>query len=113
MREEKMATACLIVGIMSSVLCCACLGFPLGVAGIVLFVLSIGKDNRISEKAGFGLALSILGIILSIIMAIFIIKLNLMTINSESYDNYKYNNPYEYYDHDDYYDFTIEGDDIL
>ena len=36
MNEEQYSVACLIVGILSCVLCCMCFGLPLGIVGIVL-----------------------------------------------------------------------------
>lgn len=119
MREEKFSTACLIVGIMSSLLCCLCLGFPLGIAGIVLFALSADNGHGINTKAGFGLALSILGMMLSAIVLISFIVVNIQRDRGGLYyDSY----PYDYYDSydnfDDYYDnydydLPIDGNDSL
>ena len=65
--EKQYSVACLIVGILSCVLCCMCVGFPLGIAGVVLFVLSTRNGNEADAKAIIGLILSIIGFILSII----------------------------------------------
>ena len=50
-----------------------CVGFPLGIAGVVLFVLSTRNGNGADAKAVIGLILSIVGFILSAISAVFII----------------------------------------
>lgn len=71
--EKQYSVACLIVGILSCVLCCMCIGFPLGIAGVVLFVLSTRNGNGADAKAVIGLILSIIGFILSLISAVFII----------------------------------------
>lgn len=115
MREEKFSTACLIVGIISCVMCCMCLGFPIGIVGIVLFVLSTGNGHGINIKAGFGLALSIVGVMLSTLALIFFILTNIQGIR-DRFDYY----PYDYYDNyddgfdnfDDY-DLPIDGYDSL
>ena len=77
--EKQYSVACLIVGILSCVLCCMCLGFPLGIAGVVLFILSTRNGNRTETKAAVGLALSIVGFILSIITVYLTILIMTMT----------------------------------
>lgn len=124
MREDQYSIACLIAGIMSCVLCCVCLGFPLGIVGIILFILSGGHGHGVDEKAGFGLALSILGILLSVIMVIFIAISSLGRLhgedNNRGYYNYDIPDYYDDYDNDEgeyYYDydedFIDENDDFL
>ena len=62
MNEEQYSIACLIVGILSCVLCCMCFGLPLGIVGIVLFVLSTRNGHGIDVKAAYGMDIgSILG----------------------------------------------------
>ena len=71
MNEEQYSIACLIVGILSCVLCCMCFGLPLG--------------------------LSILGFILSIVAA-FIIIIGLLSSYDSGYSSYRDNsNPFEYF----------------
>ena len=74
-----------------------CLGLPLGIVGIVLFVLSTRNGHGIDVKAGVGLALSILGVILSIAM-VFIIIIGLLFSDDNGYSSYRDNsNPFEYF----------------
>ena len=99
--EKQYSVACLIVGILSCVLCCMCLGFPLGIAGVVLFILSTRNGNGTETKAAVGLALSIVGFILSIITAIY-----LAAYIMGSYSDYRY------YDNDsifDYFDYDNDS----
>lgn len=96
MNEEQYSVACLIVGIMSCVLCCMCFGIPLGIIGIVLFILSIRNGRGVDVKAGIGLALSILGFILSIIAAFAI--LIMIGMQGNDYSSYRYNStPFEHF----------------
>lgn len=97
MNEEQYSIACLIVGILSCVLCCMCFGLPLGIVGIVLFVLSTRNGHGIDVKAGIGLALSILGFILSIVVA-FVILIGWLSSYDSGYSSYRDNsNPFEYF----------------
>jgi hypothetical protein len=74
-----------------------CFGLPLGIVGIVLFVLSTRNGHGIDVKAGIGLALSILGFILSIVAA-FIIIIVLLFSDDNDYSSYRDNsNPFEYF----------------
>jgi hypothetical protein len=74
-----------------------CFGLPLGIVGIVLFVLSTRNGHGIDVKAGIGLALSILGFILSIVAA-FIIIIGLLSSYDNDYSSYRDNsNPFEYF----------------
>ena len=110
MNEEQYSVACLIVGILSCVLCCMCLGLPLGIVGIVLFVLSTRNGHGIDVKAGVGLALSILGVILSIAM-VFIIIIGLLFSDDNGYSSYRDNsNPFEYFIEE--YGDSLDYDDI-
>ena len=117
MKEEQYSLACLIVGILSCVLCCMCLGIPLGIAGVVLFVLSMGNGHWVDIKAGIGLALSIIGFILSIISMIVFI-LFIIGMRDSDYNDYRYdNNLYDYFsdygnslDFGDYYNLPFEFD---
>lgn len=109
MNEEQYSVACLIVGILSCVLCCMCLGLPLGIVGIVLFVLSTRNGQGIDVKAGVGLALSILGVILSIVM-VFIIIIGWLFSDDNGYSSYRDNrNPFEYFIEE--YGDSLEFDD--
>jgi len=74
-----------------------CFGLPLGIVGIVLFVLSTRNGHGIDVKAGIGLGLSILGFILSIVAA-FIIIIGLLSSYDSGYSSYRDNsNPFEYF----------------
>ena len=101
--EKQYSVACLIVGILSCVLCCMCVGFPLGIAGVVLFVLSTRNGNEADAKAVIGLILSIIGFILSIISAVFII---IAILNSPDTDR-------NYYNHDSVFDYFDYDNDSL
>ena len=103
MKEEQFSLACLIVGIMSCVLCCICLGLPLGIVGVVLFILSTGGGNGVNSTAALGLALSIVGFILSAISAVFII---IAILNSPDTD-------INYYNHDSVFDYFDYDNDSL
>ena len=110
MNEEQYSVACLIVGILSCVLCCMCFGLPLGIVGIVLFVLSTRNGHGIDAKAGIGLALSILGFILSIVAAI-VRFLGIRFSDDNSYSSYRDNsNPFEYFIEE--YGDSLDYDDI-
>jgi len=101
--EKQYSVACLIVGILSCVLCCMCVGFPLGIAGVVLFVLSTRNGNEADAKAVIGLILSIVGFILSAISAVFII---IAILNSPDTDR-------NYYNHDSVFDYFDYDNDSL
>ena len=117
MKEEQYSLACLIVGILSCLLCCMCFGLPLGIAGVVLFVLSMGNGHGVDIKAGFGLALSIAGFILSVVTTILFI-LFIIGMSDSDYNDYRYdNNLYDYFsdygnslDFGDYYNLPFEFD---
>ena len=101
--EKQYSVACLIAGILSCVLCCMCLGFPLGIAGVVLFILSTRNGNGTETKAAVGLALSIVGFILSIITAIYLV----------AYIMDSYYSDYRYYDNDSIFDdFDYDNDSL-
>ena len=76
-----------------------CIGFPLGIAGVVLFVLSTRNGNEADAKAVIGLILSIVGFILSAISAVFII---IAILNSPDTDRNYYNHDsvFDYFDND-------------
>ena len=114
MKEEQYSLACLIVGILSCVLCCMCLGIPLGIAGVVLFILSMGNGPGVDAKAGFGLALSIAGFILSVVTIILFILFMLgMTDTDYRYDDNWYDHFSDYgnsLDYGDYYNLPFKFD---
>lgn len=120
MKGEGYSIACLICGILSCVLCCICIGFPLGIAGIVLFILSASNSLELDIKAVFGLALSITGIILSIIILVFFIiygkvKSMLPFTENNYYNECKYNDdmyPFDYYNLPYYFDGDTDIDEI-
>ena len=73
-----------------------CVGFPLGIAGVVLFVLSTRNGNEADAKA-------VIGLILSIISAVFII---IAVLNSPDSDR-------NYYNHDSVFDYFDYDNDSL
>ena len=114
MKGEGYSIACLICGILSCVLCCICIGFPLGIAGIVLFILSAGNSLELDIKAVFGLVLSIIGIILSIIVLIFFILFgnikSMLFFTEGSYHNKMDSS--EYYKLPYYFDGNTDIDEL-
>lgn len=97
--EKQYSVACLIVGILSCVLCCMCVGFPLGIAGVILFVLSTRNGNGADVKAVIGLILSIIGFILSLISAVFII-IAVLNSSDSGRNYYNHDSVFDYFDYD-------------
>lgn len=71
-KSNGMATASLILGILSLVLCC-CVYFsiPLGALAILFAILSRGSSRQMTGQAKAGLGLGIGGIVLTFIMILF------------------------------------------
>ena len=70
---ERLATASFVLGIISlvSVLCCC--PFVISAIGIVLALLSKGAQQKLRPRAKTGLILSIVGMGISLILAVFTI----------------------------------------
>lgn len=68
---DRLATASMVLGIISivSVLCCC--PFVFSAIGIVLALLSKGAEGTLRQRAKTGLALSITGIAVSLVLAAF------------------------------------------
>ena len=83
MNEEQYSIACLIVGILSCVLCCMCFGLPLGIVGIVLFVLSTRNGHGIDvnpHMIAVTAAIVITVILLNILLKNMVIHWIMMTV---------------------------------
>ncbi|MCH1981028.1 DUF4190 domain-containing protein [Ruminococcus sp. OA3] len=107
--SSPLSTASLVLGICSLVLICCGGSFILGALGIIFAILSRGR-TPMNGTAKAGLALSIIGIVLSITVYTFYI---VSFVSSGEFDNVL--RGYEYYYHngeDDYYD-DYDGDDYL
>lgn len=107
--SSPLSTASLVLGICSLVLICCGGSFILGALGIIFAILSRGR-TPMNGTAKAGLALSIIGIVLSITVYTFYI---VSFVSSGEFDNVLQG--YEYYYHngeDDYYD-DYDGDDYL
>ena len=66
-----MATAAMILGIISLVTsCCFYLAIPLGVIGVILAVLSQGSDRTLPPRAKSGLWLAVAGAALSLFLTV-------------------------------------------
>lgn len=66
-----MATAAMILGIISLVTsCCFYLAIPLGVIGVILAVLSQGSEHTLSPRAKSGLWLAVAGAALSLFLTV-------------------------------------------
>ncbi len=76
--SEQLATAALVLGIISlfSVFCCC--PFVLSALGIILALLSKGASDVLKPRAKTGLALSIIGIFSSLIISVFTIAFPLI-----------------------------------
>ena len=70
---DRLATASMVLGIISivSVLCCC--PFVFSAIGIVLALLSKGAEEKLRQRAKTGLALSITGIAVSLVLTAFTI----------------------------------------
>ena len=101
--NNTMAMASLVLGILSVLLCC-CGGFGiiLGAIGIVLAILSRGREPM-ETSAKVGIGLSIGGIVLSIIVLVMAFA---VVGNNEFYDFYQrgYGNYEDYEDFSHYFD---------
>lgn len=63
------ATASLVLGILSLILCCCCyVSVPLGALGIIFAILSKGASIRMSGRSKTGLGLSIAGLCITLLL---------------------------------------------
>lgn len=74
---ESLATASLVLGIISLVSMLCCCPFVFSAIGIVLALLSKGAESTLRPRAKAGLALSITGIVISLVLVAFTIAMPL------------------------------------
>ncbi len=74
---ESLATASLVLGIISLVSMLCCCPFVFSAIGIVLALLSKGAESTLRPRAKTGLVLSITGIVISLILVAFTIAMPL------------------------------------
>lgn len=74
---ESLATASLVLGIISLVSMLCCCPFVFSAIGIVLALLSKGSESTLRPRAKTGLVLSITGIVISVILVAFTIAMPL------------------------------------
>lgn len=103
-QKNNMALASLIVGVLSILLCC-CGGFGviLGAVGVVLAILSRGREPM-ENNAKIGLGLSIGGIVLGIAVLIMAFAM----VGSDEFRSQMYQNSYG--THGDYSHYFEHGD---
>ena len=70
---EKLATASLVLGIISLVSTLCCCPFVFSAIGIVLSLLSKGAEEALRPRAKTGLILSIAGLVVSLVLTAFTI----------------------------------------
>lgn len=70
---ESLATASLVLGIISLVSTLCCCPFIFSAIGIVLALLSKGASNVLRPRAKTGLILSIAGLVVSVVLTVFTI----------------------------------------
>ena len=75
--SESLATASLVLGIISLVSMLCCCPFVFSAIGIVLALLSKGAESTLRPRAKTGLVLSITGIVISVILVAFTIAMPL------------------------------------
>ena len=74
---DRLATAALVLGIISLVSTFCCCPFVFSALGIVLALLSKGAEKMLRPRAKTGLILSIVGMCVSVILIVFSIALPL------------------------------------
>ncbi len=67
---EKLATAALVMGIISLVSILCCCPFVFSAIGIVLALLSKGAEKSLRPRARTGLFLSIVGLVVSLLLTV-------------------------------------------
>ncbi len=110
-----MATAALVIGILSIVtLCCSPLSVILGALGIIFSLLSRKGKARLQGNAMSGLVISVIGIILGILVTIGYIFYTIRMMGSEDFRQYLneyediYGEDYYKYNYDNFYDNLYE-----
>lgn len=72
---DRLATAALVLGIISLVSTLCCCPFVFSALGIVLALLSKGAEKMLRPRAKTGLILSIVGMCVSVILVVFSVAL--------------------------------------
>ena len=72
---DRLATAALVLGIISLVSTLCCCPFVFSALGIVLALLSKGAEKMLRPRAKTGLILSIVGMCVSVVLVVFSIAL--------------------------------------
>ena len=105
-QSNGLATASLVLGICSFIFICCGGSFIFGALGIILALLSRGASD-ISGNAKAGLILSIVGLVLSVILYIFMFASVILSCQlGDIIESYKY-----YYEYgDDYDNFELDED---
>lgn len=82
--KNNMATASLVMGILSlcSICCCMLFGIVFGVLGIIFAIMS-KKGDRMDGQAKAGLILSIIGIAVTVLVIIFFVAIEVFTVIPE------------------------------
>ena len=84
--SNGLAIASLVLGIVSIVTCCVG-GFMFGSLGIILALLSKGKEQKYDTKAKVGIVTSITGMVLGIVIIILLIIDVAVFSGSNGFDN--------------------------
>lgn len=79
-----MATASLVMGILSlcSICCCMLFGVVFGVLGIIFAIMS-KKGERMDSQAKAGLILSIIGVAVTVLIIIFFVVIEVLAVIPE------------------------------
>lgn len=82
--KNNMATAALVMGILSlcSICCCMLFGIVFGVLGIIFAIMS-KKGDRMDGQAKAGLILSIIGIAVTVLVIIFFVAIEVFAVIPE------------------------------
>lgn len=116
-RSEGMATAALVLGIISVLLICCGGSIVLGALGIMFALLSRGADTM-NTKARVGMGLSIgsmvISVVLIVVIVLFVVRSDYVDdFMEEFYYNYEeyLDDSYEYYFDDSYEDYFDDSED--
>ncbi len=91
---ERLATASLILGIVSLVSTLCCCPFIFSAIGIVLALLSKGAEKALRPRAKTGLILSVIGLVISVVIVVLTVVYSVFTVrNNPEYFRYIEENP--------------------
>ena len=85
--KKGMGIASLVLGIVSTVLCCCCTTPITGIIGIVLGIISLKKENTAKGLAIAGIILSAIGIVTYIILTVIGLVNGTAGVSYDSYYN--------------------------